>query len=343
MKLRFGAIAAAALLAAIPASAQDIGDIQAGAESLVDTLATALPFNSAIGLNWSDAYIGQLLGVPPRFGVGVAVGATTVEAAGFSDLLGNFGVELDLPGSLGDSLPLPAAVAEARIGGFLLPFDIGVKAGYIPESTSESLSDIAGGLKVDYLLVGADLRYALIKGGLLLPRLSVGVGFNYMKGGVGKKVGSDQVFNYDASAYPGYGNYTITATAPDVGINWESTVIDLKAQLSKSLLIFTPYIGAGVSYGKTTAGYSIDSEVTYEDENGPVLPQEIKDALAAGGISVPELSSTGFSYSKEVSGWAFRAFGGLSVNLLVLRLDVSALYNFADGALGGSLGLRFQL
>jgi len=187
MKRTAYALTAAVLLSAAPAlsRAQTIDQIQTQAESLVDTLATALPFNSAIGLNWSDAYIGQLLGVPPHFGVGVSVGATTVEAAGFSDLLSSFGYTLDLPSGLADSLPLPAAVAEARIGGLLLPFDVGVKAGYIPASTAESIADLAGGLKVDYLLAGADIRYALIKGNLLLPRLSIGVGVNYMKGGVG--------------------------------------------------------------------------------------------------------------------------------------------------------------
>lgn len=320
------AILAAALT--LPAFSQSIEDLQNSADAMAKSLSAALPFNSTLGLNWSDAYIGQLLGVPPHFGVGVSAGATTVQADEIKTLLTTLGVDT---GAFPGIVPIPAAVAEARIGGFLLPFDIGVKGGYIPPDLGKTIKDVTGGLNLDYLAAGADLRYALIKGNLLLPRVSLGVGVNYMKGGLSTTVGSDQTFTYNT--------YSISATKPELGLSWETTTIDLKAQVSKSLLIFTPYLGVGAAYGMSKAGYFVKSNITttggtYED---------IINALKANDITPPDISATGISSYFANNGWAFRAFGGLSLNILVLRVDVTGLYNFSDGSYGGSLGVRFQL
>jgi hypothetical protein len=337
MKRTLIALTAALFLAAVPSYSQtvDIEDLQSGAEELVETLAGSLAFNSTVGLNWSDAYIGQLIGVPPHFGVGVTVGTTTIDGGKVVSLMEDLGYEL--PSSLESSIPLPAMTAEARIGGFILPFDIGVKAGYLPSGTIDVEE-----LEVDYLLAGADIRYALVKGGLVLPKVSVGLGINYMKGGLGTSVGDDLSYVY-TDPYLG-DDYGITATAPDVGIEWQATVIDLKAQVSKSFIIFTPYLGLGASYGMTRVGYYIESDVTYT-KNGVEMTdtQELEDALDAAGVEVPDLKDTGLFYEKAFSAWGLRAFGGLSVNMLVVKLDLTGMYNFTDGQLGGSVGLRFQL
>ena len=351
MKQKILALTTAVVLSAAPLVAQattaTINDIQKGASALVDTLVTGIPFNSTIGLNWSDAYIGPFLAIPPNFGVGVTAGATTIDGKEVANLLEKFGVSVS--SDIAKTLPLPAGMAEARIGGFFLPFDLGFKAGFIPASVADSLADSADGLKADYLLVGGDIRYSVLKGSLLLPKISVGVGFNYMKGGVSKELGDPASYTYDATDYNNT-QYRLGATAPDVGLTWESKVIDLKVQVSKSLIIFTPYVGLGASYGMTTAGYSIDSNVTYEKNvnNGGWGPattadiEDLKQALAYEGIEVPDLSTTGISYESDGNGWGLRAFGGLSVNLLILRLDVTGLYNFSDGNLGASVGARIQ-
>jgi len=342
MKQKILALTTAVVLSAAPLVAQTnatINDIQAGATALVDTLVTAIPFNSTIGLNWSDAYIGPFLAIPPNFGAGLTVGATTMDGKDVANLLEKFGVTVS--SDVAETFPLPAGMAEARIGGFFLPFDLGFKAGFIPSSVADSLSDNTDGLKADYLLVGGDIRYSLLKGSFLLPKVSVGIGFNYMKGGVSKELGTAQTYEFNDT----YNNnlYTIEASAPDVGLTWESKVIDLKVQVSKSLIIFTPYLGLGASYGMTTAGYSIDSDVVYK-KDGVVMADttDLKNALTAAGIEVPDLSSTGISYESDGNGWGLRAFGGLSVNLLILRLDLTGLYNFSDGNLGASVGARIQ-
>ena len=343
---RISAITLALFASASLAFAQvDLKAIQDGADALSETLAPALPFNSTVGLNWSSAYIGQLVGIPPHFGVGVATGMTTVKVEGIADMLSLIG-NFSLPSGIGDFLPLPAAVAEARIGGFILPFDLGLKVGYLPDSAKASLEDLAGGLSVDYLLVGADVRYAHLKGNILLPAISLCVGFHYLKGGLGSTVGSEQDFSFSGGGI----THQLFLPAPDIGLRWESKTIDLKAEISKGLLIFTPYLGFGASYGISSAGYYLESDVQYSEDGGttktPISDAkiaELKDAMNAAGITPPDFSSTGISSDIEFSGWSFRAFGGLSLNIIVLRLDLTGMYNIADGSYGGTLGVRFQL
>ncbi|MCA1950251.1 MAG: hypothetical protein LDL24_06750, partial [Treponema sp.] len=138
--------------------------------------------------------------------------------------------------------------------------------------------------------------------------------------------------------------YTITATKPELGLSWETTTIDLKAQVSKGLLIFTPYAGLGASYGMSKAGYFVKSAIKYDGNTiSDSQLQQIKDTLSQNGITPPDISATGISSYFANNGLAFRAFGGLSLNILVLRLDLTGLYNFSDGSYGGSLGVRFQL
>ena len=317
----------------------NIADIQRGAEKTAQALAVALPFNSTVGLNWSDAYIGQILGVPPHFGVGITAGATTVPTVDLKPLLTNMGVSL--PAGVDKVLPLPVAVAEARVGGILLPFDVGIKAGYIPDSLGNTIKGTTGGLAVKYLLVGADIRYAVLKGNLVLPTVSVGLGVNYMDGGLGTTIsGGGASFTYNVGA----ANHTIAATDPEVGVSWRATTVDLKAQVSKGFLFFTPYAGFGATYGASRAGYYVKSNLTYDgDSIDPAEIQSIKNYLQSQGVAVPDISATGIESYFEKSGWAFRAYGGFSFNLAVMKFDLTGLYNFSDGSYGASLGLRFQL
>jgi hypothetical protein len=103
-------------------------DLQNAADNVIDDLAASVPFNSAIGLNWSDAYIGSF----PHFGVGASLGATTIDFNAVSGLMSMFGVPLKIEGFFeGIGFPLPAYTVEARIGGIIIPVDIGVKFGVL--------------------------------------------------------------------------------------------------------------------------------------------------------------------------------------------------------------------
>lgn len=318
-------IAALALCAAGAAHAQSLDALRKNVDDFSEKLALSLPFNSSMGLNWSDAYIGQFLGVPPHFGAGLSLGFTTMDGEALGNLMKQF--DLDLPLDLG-GYPIPGYTVEGRIGGFVLPFDVGIKFGYLPIKPEN--------IELDYLLVGGDFRYAVLKGNVVLPSISVGVGFNYLNGGLARTIGDDRTFTYPTPAGSGATD-TLTLHAPKVGFIWETSSLDFKAQVSKSLLIVTPYVGIGASHAWSKAGYNVDAKLSSTGNMTDAI-----SAMQAAGIT--DISTSGgFSSIKEVSGWSVRAFGGLSFNLPLFKIDLTGLINFMDARYGVTVGARFQI
>jgi hypothetical protein len=297
-------------------------DIVDGVDAFSTQLADSLPLNSAQGLNWCSAYIGQLLDVPPHFGVGISAGVTMIKAEKLSALTNAFGVSLPIEGMF----PNPGYTVEGRIGGFVLPFDVGLKVGYIPPVGPDKF-------QLEYFLVGGDFRYALLEGGAVLPELSLGVGVNYLSGGILAKIGKDISFNWKSD--------NLTLTAPSLDFSWETLNFEFKAQISKSFLIITPSLGIGVNYARTKAGYMATTKLT--PSNNTIL----NDLTGEFGVEFDK--DNGFSSIKEITGYGMRLFGGISFNLAVIRLDITAQaatgnnFNFAVLSYGAGLAARFQL
>ena len=333
MKKILGLVLGMALFGGAPLFSRDLVDLQRAAGEFSGALAKSLPFNSALGLNWADAYIGMFLpGIPPRFGAGLALGYTTTDLDVFDGLLRQF--DLSVPGGFNlGQMAFPGYGLEARIGGFVLPFDAGLKFGVF-----ENLRN--GSAAVDYLLAGGDFRYAIINGkkNLLLPNLSLGVGLNYFSGSFTGSKSSLAI-----SVPPGVtvsGDNALTLSDLEVGFQWETLALDIKVQASKSFLVLTPYVGLGASHAWSIAGYAVEANITAlsdADRNG------INAALKDAGVESIDFSEKGFSTILEETGWSFRAFGGLSVNLALFRLDLTGLFNFLDGNYGVTLGGRFQI
>ena len=312
----------------------DLKNIQKGVVTFSEDLAKSLPFNSSLGLNWADAYIGKVFpSIPPHFGVGGSFGFTTMELPIMKELAGYLGYKL--PFDVGKMF-LPTYTAEARLGGFFLPFDIGFKFGYLPPVGLWGTN-----MDMNYLLVGGDIRYALLdgKGKVFLPSISLGIGVNYLKGGVGGKVGSEKEISYA-------GSRSLILSKPDVNLKWDSFALDFKAQISKSFLIITPYLGLGGSYAWSSAGYSVDATVKDGTTNALVTLADIaaiNSYLSGLGLEGIDVDSSGISSIIKHSAFNFRAFGGFSLNLMVFRLDFTGLYSFLDKNFGASFGFRFQL
>ncbi|MFA7566450.1 MAG: DUF6588 family protein [Alkalispirochaeta sp.] len=320
----------AVMVAGVPVFGQDtftLNTFKSSFETFSDEFATSLPMNSTIGLNWSDAYIGQLLAVPPNFGVGVTTGVTTIPGSVFTDLLDDLGVSAS--GGVDDvaaiGLPLPGYAIDGRVGGFILPFDVGVKVGILP---AIKLGDV----EAEYTNVGFDVRYAVLEGGIL-PKVSVGVGYNYLSGRIATPLG------LGATEIGGveYNNntYTLVMSDPDLEFGWEANVFDFKAQVSKSFLIVEPHFGVGASVGTATTTTGLSTDITVQ--GGSVTADQIG---SAAGV---DIANDGVTLESSVSPVAFRLFGGASLNLVFFRLDLGAMYNLNSGALGGTVGARFQL
>jgi hypothetical protein len=315
------------LFGAIPLFPQDLVNLQKAAGEFSGALAKSLPFNAALGLNWSDAYVGKLFpGLPPHFGAGAALGYTTVNFDAFDELLNQLG--LSVPGGFDlGQMALPAYVAEARIGGFVLPFDVGLKFGAFENLGTSSAA-------VDYLLAGGELRYAVMDGkkNLLLPNLSLGLGLNYLSGSF---TGSKSTLSLPYK--PGVAA-ALDLSNVEAALEWETLALDFKAQVSKSFLILTPYAGLGASHAWSSAGYRVEAKFE-SAPNTSTINAGLKDA----GVEGIDFGGKGFSTIFEETGWSFRAFGGLSVNLALFRLDLTGLFNLLDHNYGVTLGGRFQL
>jgi hypothetical protein len=329
MQKVLGFVLGMAMIGGAPLFSQDFTTLQKTVEDFSGTLAKSLPFNAALGLNWSDAYVGKLIpSVPPHFGVGLALGYTTMKFEAFDDLMNQFG--LSVPGALDwGQLAIPAYVAEARVGGFILPFDVGLKFGTFKGVGNDSA-------KVDYLLTGGELRYAVIDGkkNLLLPNVSLGVGLNYLSGSFSGAKSSL------AFRHPTRPSETFPLSDLTVGLQWETLALDFKAQVSKSFLILTPYVGFGASHAWSKAGYNVEADL---QGLGPGDISAINAELKKQGLKEIDFGGKGFSTILEETGWSFRAFGGLSVNIALFRIDLTGLYNFIDSNYGVTLGGRFQL
>jgi hypothetical protein len=305
-----------------------LDEFKDGFETFSEEFAKSLPMNSTIGLNWSDAYIGQLLAVPPNFGVGVTTGVTTIPGSVFTDLADDLGV--DTSGGVEDvsafGLPLPGYAVDARVGGFILPFDVGVKVGLLPGIK-------IGDVEAEYTNIGFDVRYAVLDGGIL-PKLSVGVGYNYLSGRIVTPLGLGET-RVGSVEYDG-NTYELVMSDPDLEFGWQANVFDFKAQVSKSFLIIEPHFGVGASVGSASTTTGLSTDITVNGGGGVTAD----DIGKAAGV---DISDDGLFLESTVNPVSFRLFGGTSLNLAVFRLDLGLMYNLNSGSLGGTLGARFQL
>jgi hypothetical protein len=307
-----------------------IGDFKDAFKDFATDMAGSLAVASTIGSNWSDAYVGSF----PHMGLGLTVGATTVSADSTSKLFSSMGA--DTPDGIDSvGIPIPVAVGTFKIGLPYIPMDLGFKLGFLPSSIAKSLMDSSGS-SIKYLNWGLQARYALVKQGPgLKPNVSVGLAYNHVTGEITVPTGMDsQDYKFEGTPY------YISASEPKMDLSWKSNTIDLTAQVSKKFIIIVPYIGTGLTFGKSSVEGGIDSDIT---TNYPGGIDALKSYLGKYGISVPdELSSSGFSYTADESTPLLRFYGGMSFRLFIIDLDAQAIYVLKSKSFGASLTGRLQ-
>ena len=291
-------------------------------------MAGSLAVSSTMGADWSDAYIGGF----PHLGLGVTVGGTAVNSGVSSKLFSSMGAEA--PSFVSQvGIPIPAAVATFKIGVPFIPVDLGFKIGFLPPSVDKSLLGSSDG-NLKYMNWGLQARYALIKQSPgLKPNVSVGLAFNHIDGSVTVPTGmSSQTYDLDG--------YYITADSPTMDLSWQSNTVDITAQISKKLLIFVPYAGAGLTLGKASVTGGVDSDIT---TNYPGGVSALKNYLEELGYSVPDyMTPSGFSYTENEVAPLFRVYGGMSFRIVILDLDLQALYLPQTKSVGASFTGRLQ-
>jgi hypothetical protein len=326
---------------ALSASAQlipDLGSFKGTFEGFAKDMAGALTLNSSAGTTWSDAYVGGF----PHFGVGLVASTAFAPSEAVKTIFDAFGVGLPSPLDKLESLgmPVPALAASFKIGLPFIPLDIGVKGGMLPSSLGDSLES-ATGVTATYKNVGLTARYALVKQNILLPAISIGASYNYQEGSIVAPMG---IPGPSMSVGIGTDSYSIGLTEPKISLDWSSNTYDFTAQVSKTLLfILTPYVGAGYTIGTSKISGGINSDLT---TNFPGGMEALKSAMDAAGQSLP-FNSLGIGYSADATDPVLRLYGGFSLNILVIRLDIQGVYvpkmDTQPQALAASFTTRVQI
>jgi hypothetical protein len=329
------------VIAGLSAQITDYDDFAAYFQTFADEVANSLPITASVGGNWSPAHIGQF----PHFGVGVSLGGMFLPYEAVEPVVDGLQVASSIPAALKTyGIPFPAIAVDARLGGFIIPFDMGVKFGYIPEEAKTLFSD---NVTADYVLAGFDARLRLTEGSGLLPTISAGAGYNYMQGTIGiNDVSSAETIDItipmEAVLGPGAVVYELEIANPDLAFNWDTHTISSKVQASWDLSLLTPHLGIGAAYGISNAGGGLYSQVVYEKDDvaQPDL-SEVESVFDQLGYPIPTVD--GVFIDSDANGWSFWVYGGTALNIVFITLDLSAMYNFLSGTYGASANVRIQL
>lgn len=314
--------------------------ISGALEETVDMFSEILPENSSLLGTQPDAFIGKFISsIPMHFTAGVSFSGTFIKSetlknaaddfsSGISETLkagnatDNFSIDFSLP----ERIPVPAAAFTFRLGGIILPLDIGIHGattfnGVIKDITFD---DFKAGL--DYTTIGVDLRYAIFQGSTFLPKFSVGGGYIY----------SSLSFDFEAkknfktnSSYEINGNsgvYSADLTG-EINISSKTHTIFAQAQISKKLLVFEPYIGTKLFMTKTVNEYDWKYNTYADGKFQSVLSDsdkksETKD-FAADNIST-------------------QFFGGLGISLGKFQIGLNGAYNVKTNYWSAGLNLNFK-
>ena len=232
---------------------------------------------------------------PPHLGGGLTIGGTKLDMTGFSkaanslvsgynsvattltDTAAGLGIDsskFSMPNmdfTIQDSFFMPTLSADVRIGGLFLPFDIGI-CGMMtnPSLFSVDLSDPTSILSASspmnfslfgfdgsfsYLALGVDIRYAVLEGNLVLPKISVGGGYYYTKGGFDVASSSDTTITGDV----------VQTTEAKMDMSFETQVMFLQAEVSKNIAVATVFGGARGLLSKSTNSWAWNYSTSNSD------------------------------------------------------------------------------
>ena len=280
-----------------------------GLNDFCDDLADVIPNSQTQQNVYAEAWIGKIF--PGfHFGAGVNAGVSALDVSTLKDAALALGVD-DVK-DINDTLVFPTITVDARLGGIILPFDIGVTAMSIDTSKMDSVDKAIDPVAIDFFTLGADIRYAIFQGGFMRPKWSVGAGFYYTKGGV--DVDDD------------------TAKA---SLDFKSTTFMVNTQASIKLLCLVPFIGGRALFSKTSVDWKVNADwARIIAKESDTYYEGVANALKWGILpSSVSGSSSGFSVYPQV-------FGGIGLDLLFLNLTVSGSYDIASKIPSAAVSVR---
>jgi hypothetical protein len=177
----------------------------------------------------------------------------------------------------------------------------------------------------------------LVKEGILFPDVSFGAGYNRLMGSVLVPVNiGDQTFDIDGK--------DLVIQDPKLDLGWTTDSFDFTIQVSKKVLFLRPFAGLGYSLGSSKVAGGLKSSMEYD--GSPVTEGTIDGIIADmidAGIPAPSLSTSGFLFSATNADPVLRVYGGVSLSLLFLNLDLQGIYVPKTKGLGANAMIRVQL
>lgn len=282
-----------------------------GLNDFSDVLADVIP-NSQIQQNvWANAWIGNILPVP-NFGFGINSGFTKLDLSPIVSVAEALGM------SDGDGIPntlvWPTITADFRVGGFLLPFDVGFTAMSLDSNMVKPIGKAIDPANFDFFMVGGDVRYAILEGGILRPKLSVGLGAYYSKG-----------------------NFGVEQDGSSAELDFETTSIVLSTQASIKLLCFVPFVGGRVMFSKSSVDWKVHANwasILNSDS------QELANAIKYGFLPSNFSDGVSTSFDEHVRPVLY---GGFAIDMSVVDLTFSGSYDIRSQIPSGAVSLRLAM
>ncbi|MBQ9281960.1 MAG: hypothetical protein IJ207_07140 [Treponema sp.] len=282
-----------------------------GLNDFSDVLADVIP-NSQIQQNvWANAWIGNILPVP-NFGFGINSGFTKLDLSPIVSVAEALGM------SDGDGIPntlvWPTITADFRVGGFLLPFDVGFTAMSLDSNMVKPIGKAIDPANFDFFMVGGDVRYAILEGGILRPKLSVGLGAYYSKG-----------------------NFGVEQDGSSAELDFETTSIVLSTQASIKLLCFVPFVGGRVMFSKSSVDWKVHANwasILKSDS------QELANAIKYGFLPSNFSDGVSTSFDEHVRPVLY---GGFAIDMSIVDLTFSGSYDIRSQIPSGAVSLRLAM
>ncbi|MDR2481598.1 MAG: hypothetical protein LBD07_04815 [Spirochaetaceae bacterium] len=307
-----------------------------------------------MGLNWSEAYIGELISFPPHYGFGGSVALNSFGANFMNSfLVDNLGAS-EIKPLFAKKIFFPSYVAEMRIGGFRgVPFDIGLKAGFLPSVIPLPLfSDF----KYDNFQFGGDLRYNIAKSYYTGFMMSLGFGINYVSGFL-ELEGYNGVWSESGGAAGGTPSSTVLkSNGSKLRIKWDDVAFNAKLILQKGFRTWGVTFFGGIvgGYGLSSSSLGLIGEgfswnnTKVADMTGTNM-QEVQDKLNSivGSESQWMVSNSlgEFGLTGKVTANAvdFHCYEGIAFDLdNDWHIQLALVMDFISLEYGFVLGFRWQ-
>lgn len=297
------------------------------------TLIDTVPENTMLLSIEPDAHIGKFLpSVPPHFTAGLNITGTLTDTSNLSDsinvilsqmkesanteITGNKLVDdILMKFSIPSKVPLPTCAVTGRIGGFVLPFDIGVFGVALIPHSLDFLKFKDFSLNLNYMTLGADIRYAVFEGNILIPKVSVGAGYIYSSQKIDFSASNTQPVKIAEQDK----NMDMRA---DMKMNLKVHTFYAQVQVSKAILILRPFVGARARFSLIDASHNwnyiakVDGAEQNVSDNGSATIKtdsfswsEIQPQIYCGlGIKIPFVEfGLDVAWNPKTNSWS----GGL--------------------------------